>query len=190
MKIIRKRLNLGPSTLGACIAAILLAGCGQSNGALPQSNAGTLSMRLGQATSTLAQPAAGGGAFSGGYSGTEKFRGCTPGRQSGSFKFIGSGKVSFLGRSKETGHLTAGAASSCGWEGAVVLQSSKQQRNRIKMKLEGYVPVNPCAQPLSYTVTGGTGRYSNAKGAGTVAISCLDGSSGTYSDQWSGTISF
>jgi hypothetical protein len=167
----------------------LLAGCSETNSTLPRSNAGTSSTRLGKLTPTLAQSPGGGGAFSGGYSGTANFRPCVYQQYTGQFKFTGAGAVSFLGQSEESGNLVlSGRRGSCqGWFGHVVLRSLKHPRVRIKMQVGGRAHPGPCPSTLSYTVTGGTGRFYHATGSGTVAFMC---SGSAYSDQWSGTISF
>jgi hypothetical protein len=183
--------NLGRSTLGACAAALLLAGCGQMSKALPQSNAGTPSARLVQLMASTQSPS-GGGAFSGSYSGTKKFTPCVYGMQRGAFDFKGAGMAAFLGASGEAGHLLfTGRRGSCqGWSGRVVLTASKRLRNRIEVRLYGSGFSSPCGQQLSYTVTGGTGRFYHATGSGAVTFQCDRYRSGQYSDQWSGTINF
>ncbi|HET9343878.1 MAG TPA: hypothetical protein VFO25_13295 [Candidatus Eremiobacteraceae bacterium] len=40
-----------------------------------------------------------------------------------------------------------------------------------------------------FTVISGTGKFVNATGSGTVAFTC-NSSNGTYTDHWSGTITF
>jgi hypothetical protein len=76
----------------ACAAAILLAGCSETNSTLPRSNAGTQSTRLGKPTPTLAQSPGGGGAFSGGYSSVANLRPCTGQHHSGRLSSLGNPK--------------------------------------------------------------------------------------------------
>ncbi len=182
-------LSLSRCALTVCATAALLAGCSQANSTLPQSNPSTPSTRSRKLTPTTAQPTGGGGAFSGGYSGTAKFRPCVYQKYTGQFKFTGAGAVSFLGQSEESGNLVlSGRRGSCeGWSGHVVLRSSKHPRVRIKMQVGGRAYPGRCPTTLSYTVTGGTGRFDHATGSGTVAFMC---SGSAYSDQWSGTITF
>lgn len=188
-----KSFNLSRCALGVCVAVTLLGGCGQTNSTLTQSNGGMPSIARGPLRPELAQSPAGGGAFSGGYSGSSSRTQCEshgPTGQSGLFIFSGKGKVSFLGRSKESGNLYRlwiGEHYGCApfWEGAVSLTSSKYPTNTISMHLVNE-STNPC-QPYSFTVTGGTGKFANANGSGTVTFTC---GINTYADQWSGTLSF
>jgi hypothetical protein len=180
-----KRLNRSRYALSVCAVAILLAGCG---GSFNTPSTVTAAM-----PETARTSPASGGAFSGGYSGSFSFTICHGLKSKGVFRFSGTGLVSFLGPSRESGrlhsHQYARPYDCTPWSGSVTLTSSKDPSNSISMSLKERIPTpNPC-QPYPYKVTSGTGKFANATGSGTVELICR-GMRGTYSDQWSGTISF
>lgn len=185
--------SLSRWALSVC-AAILFAGCSQTNSTLPRSNAGTPSTRLGQLAPVALSPGRG-GAFSGGYSGTIQASACTRraprggGSHGGAFAFTGAGAVKFLGPSKESGYLIA-VPPGCDWTGGVTLTSSRHPEDQIDIGVKGGYGVSPCAQWQSYSVAGGTGKFSNATGSGKVKFRCRGGPSGKYRDKWSGTLSY
>ncbi len=185
-----KDSTLSRCALSVCVAAILLAGCSRTNGTLPPSSAGSPSFRLEQLSPKLAQSPLGGGAFSGGYSGRYATVLYCSLHYHSKVTIKGSGKVSFLHQSTETGEFGAPANMCFGtWHGKVILRSSKHPRNSIKIEISG--KDYPCLkQTFSYTVTGGTGKFAKATGNGNVRFQCQGSGRGTYSDQWSGTLSF
>lgn len=132
-----------------------------------------------------------GGTFSATYSGNYSLRDCEG--QRGHFQFTGSGSGSFIHSSTEKGSLYSGDHG-CGWNGPATLTSSAHPRNSIAMTLNlgNFTFGNPChprfAQKVKFIVVGGTGRFINAMGAGTVAFTCNN--DGTYTDNWSGTITY
>jgi len=180
---------VSPGALSVCGAVILLAGCGGSQS--PISASGVSAAMPG---TVRTRPASGGG-FSGSYTGSASVRSCMF-KQSGEFTFSGTGKVTFLHRSAESGELSrpwiinhcAGS-----WSGSDTLMSLSDPGNTITMSLTRVVKhniIDPCSlKPYSYKVTGGTGKFAKATGGGTVRFSCHR-SLHTYSDQWSGTLSF
>ena len=133
---------------------------------------------------------ASGGAFSATYSGRFASSLCSPG-QNGTFSFGGAGYGNFIGSSSESGSLTRPSKSGrCRflWKGSATLTSALHPRNTITSSLLERTGYSPCAIPPNFAVTGGTGRFANATGSGKVVFTChLDG---TYTDQWSGTITF
>jgi len=146
--------------------------------------------------SVRTEPVAG-GTFSGDYSGKDTLSYCWGKNQFfGVFKYSGAGNASFLHRSQEvdgalnaypTGHPPHGSP----WSGGVFLTSAKHPQNRISMVLSEAGPggITPCGHTFSYTADGGTGKFVHATGTGNVTIQCYDNYT-TYSDQWSGTLSF
>lgn len=132
---------------------------------------------------------ASGGAFNANYSGNFTLRGC-PG---GQFNISGSGSASFIHGSSEKGYMSTNP-NGCGWIGAVTLTSTLHPRNTITafLSLNNFPQNNPCSPRFNlkvrYLISSGTGRFANATGSGTVVFTCHG--DGTYSDQWSGTITF
>lgn len=172
------RLTLNHEALSVFVAAISLAGCGgvQSSAGAPGPNT--------VAPGSRTVPTSG-SAFSGSYFGMVATSGC--GQSAGPFFFRGSGKSSFLGPSYESGILQANRV--CAWRGGATLQSSKYPHKEIFMALsEGRGNIaNPCDITFTYVAHGGTGKFTHAKGSGTLTFQC---SGSAYSDQWSGTLSF
>jgi hypothetical protein len=138
-----------------------------------------------------------GGPFSATYSGSYSLRGCTSPDGDGSFKYFGVGTGSFIRKSTESGSLIGDVHQSCKWSGKTTLTSKFHPQNTITMglSLNGFQLGTPCAprfaQKVMFNVLSGTGRFANATGSGTVKFTCSNSNgNGTYSDQWSGTISF
>lgn len=182
-------LNLSRCAVGVCVAAVSLGACGSQG----------LIGAPGRNTTLVTAPitrAAGGGAFSGGYSGKHGFQRCiyVAGPKEGLFGYTGKGTVSFLGPSSESGQLVSENVShQClPWSGTATLTSSKNSKNSILVQLSGGSYSEPCGHSFLYTVTGGTGKFVGATGAGTVSFSCAPGhhrrSQSTYTDQWLGTL--
>ena len=131
-----------------------------------------------------------GGPFSARYSGSYSLKECSR-TETGSFNFSGSGSGSFIQSSTESGHMTGKSSFRiCTWKGIATIVSSLHPRNSIVVLLDS-VGFNqgPCTSKHSFEVTGGAGKFSNATGSGTVVFTC-NSSNGTYTDQWSGTITF
>lgn len=167
--------------LWICVAAILI---GAACSALPS-------------VPTHLQPRgaairASGGAFSASYSGSYQVATCELNR--GSFAFSGSGSGSFIHNSAETGSMeTTFGGGGCNWTGTATLTNALHPRNSINMDLSfgtrtGGSPCQAFLNHVKFVAVGGTGRFVNAYGNGIVKFTC--NSNGTYSDQWSGTITF
>lgn len=176
-----KRLNLSRFVLNACVA-LLLAGCGASQTATGASGVNAI-----LPGSVRTEPA-GGGALTGGYSGRyEQSVLCGQMRSPASFTYSGTGKASFLHRSRESGVLYQANHGGCGlWAGTIKVVRLKEPQTSIVMAIAGADHSNtPCGNTLSYTVQGGTGSFANATGAGNVTFSCIKRQ---YTDTWSGTL--
>lgn len=136
---------------------------------------------------------ASGGSFSASYSGTWTARNfpCEEPPLPGSFTFNGNGSGSFIHMSGE--HIFF-IGCTVPWHGTATLTSSRFPNNSITATVDHVLArSNPCdafGRHVDFTVTGGTGRFASATGSGTIAITCHGNTSGTYTDQWSGTITF
>jgi len=132
-----------------------------------------------------------GGSFGVSDSGRYRLTRCAPPGGFGAFAFNGSGSGNFIHNENETGQMESNDAFCDGWHGFATLTNAAHPRNSIKMNLSSATKSTPCT-PLghvtTFTITGGTGRFANASGSGTVAFGC--NSNGTYTDKWSGTITF
>lgn len=93
--------------------------------------------------------------------------------------FHGRGKASFL-----HGSLEQIVYPNCGSYGTFMLW-----RSPYKDSIHGYLSGAECSTN-TYTVTGGTGKFTKATGIGTVTFTCLGRNYSSYSDEWTGKISF
>jgi hypothetical protein len=174
-------LSVSRCVLNVCPAAAMLGGCGGSRGPVgaPVSSA--------TMTGTAQAQAASGGALKGKYQGESFFQRCynEPPFINGEFHFAGDSKVSFLGRSSESGRLKqihgVGKSPACHhkWNGVVTLTSSKNSENSIVAQLAGGRYSTPCERRFRYTVTSGTGKLTGATGSGTVLLNCDSRNSGS-----------
>ena len=100
------------------------------------------------------------------------------------FSFDGSGSGTFIHGNKENGLL------SCNRTGSATIVSKQHPSDSITMALSArYLPCVHGPTALTFTIDGGSWRFANAKGSGTVTFDCKLGNR-AYSDMWSGTISF
>lgn len=137
----------------------------------------------------IADSAQAGGAFTANYSGTTTGNGdsCNLGTK---FSFSGAGAGSFIHRSTETGSLQYSRGFSCQFTGSVTLGSTLHPRNTVTVGV-GPLDTPPCQHIFfgwRYVVTSGTGRFAHAAGSGHIKFNC--NSDGTYTDQWTGTLTF
>ena len=109
----------------------------------------------------------------------------------GSFTFNGRGSGSFIHMSRE--HIFFIGCTQP-WAGTATLMSARYPRDTINANVNHLLfRSNPCevfGKHVDFTITGGTGKFAAATGSGTITITCHGVTSGTYTDQWSGTISF
>jgi|ERR1700729_663374 len=161
--------------LSICVSATLLAGCGGSFNA-PSSAAAAVS-------GAVRVIPAKGGAFSGAYSGTLTSKSSCSQSSKGVLTFGGTGKSSFFGKSHERGRVVSYSSLLCLAQGHFTLKSSKNTNDSVHFYVE-----EQASRSFSYAVTGGTGRFANAKGNG--KWSYTTGSGYTYSDTWTGTLTF
>ena len=176
-------------SFAAVLSTALLASCGgQSSAPQLPASPGTLN----QLSKPAAISPAHGGAFSANASGgytlvcrMESF---------GDFSFSGNGKASFLHGMQESGKMSNGFDCNGKWSGAATLIAERNRNNTVSVNLVGSCRVHclsPCQSAVTFTVTGGTGRFAHATGSGTVQFTCTNPyGNGTYTDAWSGTLNF
>jgi hypothetical protein len=102
--------------------------------------------------------------------------------------YKGDGKAKFLHSSSERLSLTW----YCGSQdiaGSTTLTSVQHPRDSITASVSSTNFKTPCyGFTMSFTVTGGTGRFRRASGSGTIVLNSLSGECALYSDKWSGTL--
>jgi hypothetical protein len=167
----------------AAAAVIVLAACNAAQNASPTVTAGSSSR------STPARISFNhGSGFTAGYSGTFTRSGdCSA---TATYNYNGSGNARFLHASSERSKLTwfCGTA---GATGSATLTSSRVRRDSITVSLSSKDFDGPCYSfTMSFTVTGGTGRFRNASGSGTIAVTKSSDCSYSYSDKWKGKLTF
>jgi len=135
-----------------------------------------------------------GGAFSATYAGNYRFNGCAPPDGFGRFEARGVGSASFVHASFEHVTIDGNVFNQCSWSGNATITNATHHLNTITMSIVGatlfgrHLPPCDSQKPETWTVTGGTGRFANASGSGTVAFTCQ--TNGSYTDQWTGTLTF
>lgn len=158
------------------------------------SSASTLPPNLIHATDSVGLS---GGALSGGYAGNFSEMGCGL-NSGGSLSFSGSGQATFLGMSSESGHMVAGGGACAIWKGSATLTSRFHRANTVTVSTtftnNDQQPCNnprhgPGRFPTYWTVTGGTGKFANATGKGSVTLVC-DFTKHTYTDTWTGALKY
>jgi hypothetical protein len=162
------------------LISALLAACGAR-----QSSVQGLPTTSGAAPDVLTP--ADGGAFSANYAGSWGRSQCIDRGELFSLGGSGSALFPFLHRSSEGGQLISNpeymGLCSGPWKGWAKIASHKYPSDTITFNLsDGF----PCGG-ASFNVRSGTGKFAFARGSGTVRFNCAGS---TYSDQWSGTISF
>ena len=161
------------------IAVLLLAGCA----AIP-----SVPTQLQMVKPAIQQS---GGLFSASYGGSWAGSGCSPPYGDGLYQFSGAGYGSFIGASTEQATFVGNTFNGCTWSGRATLRGINFPRNSITVKFKmKNSRIDPCQSdgPLKFAVTKGTGKFLGAQGSGTVAFTC--NSDGSYTDMWSGTITF
>ena len=123
------------------------------------------------------------GPFTASYSGTLKTKACTIYMKNGKDTFKGSGTATGLGSSNEKATVKFNANFYCIASGGKGTLSSSTSKDKIKVTVGG----NPCTYPVSFTITGGSGKFVNASGSGTLSAVCT---SNSYTDSWSGTFTY
>jgi len=161
------------------LSAVALASCGGS-----QTPTATQLPTVTNAATARIEPAHG-GAFTANYSGTYEYGPC--GTDCEESDFGGHGRASFLGKSTEGVTLTLYAGHDV--TGPATLTSTRIPSNSVSFQLTGgqTLPCPGVGGTLSWTVTGGTGKFAQATGSGTMTFKCVPSG---YSDEWSGTLSF
>ena len=147
-------------------------------------------------SSSKAEPARG-GTFAAGYAGESTLEPCVSGYRGkvGTFTFSGSGSASFLHSSLEQGKMTMNRLNNgkCipKWVGNATLVSVRHPSNTVALTLQSQESFKtPCQEAVTFSVTGGTGKFRNAEGSGMVRFQCSGYGNIQYADAWSGTITF
>lgn len=177
--LLRLRQSLGVVTV------IVLAACAGAQSVSPNAGAGS---------STGIQPTRvtfnHGGRFSAAYAGSYSFSGdCSITRM---FTYSGSGNAKFLHSSREQINFTWYCGSQ-NFTGSATLTSIRDPGNSVTASVSSTDFRGPCyGFTMSFTVTGGTGKFRRASGSGTVVMHGFTGdcASYSYSDKWKGTLKF
>ena len=173
MQSLRRLAQIAPVLLAVSTAA-----CGNQS----LSNPGSVT--------PLAARTNGGGTFAAHYAGNFTLTSCTASK-SGHFTFSGNGSGSFIHLSTENGHMIDKRLSvRCVWSGTAKLVSKRHPGNSITVTLglNDGSRTSPCSNGVGFVVKSGTGKFAGASGYGTVTFTCSG--SKTYTDQWSGTLTF
>ena len=169
----------------AVAAMTVLAACSAAQSLSPGLSAGS-NVRVGARTIVSSHEAK----FTAAYSGRISQNGdCSDTKM---LTYKGSGRAKFLRSSSELISLTWNCGTG-GVTGSATLTSTKHPGDSIAASLSATHVTNACSmQPLSFTITGGSGRFRHATGKGT--LSFIEGSSYCfyydYADKWRGTVSF
>jgi len=168
------------------VAALLLAGCS----AVPSVPTHPLAPVQSHAV-RIANPASG-GPFAAAFSGRIDRLSCNQ-LMGAHFSFSGTGTATFFGKrpkfAMERGELsgTYHFYGCSAWSGGAALSIGDPTRGTIGFSLSANTITKGCLAGAKYAVTGGTGRFVNAAGSGTVSFVCTGN---TYTDRWSGTLTF
>jgi hypothetical protein len=168
----------------AVAAIVVLAACDAEQNVSPSVGAASNS-RLGQ-TGIVSNH---GGRLTAAYSGTYSRSGdCS---LTAMLTYKGDGKAKFLHVSSEQLRLSwyCGSGDAAG---SATLTSVQHPRDSITARVSSADFKDSCdGFTMSYSVTGGTGRFRRASGSGTIALSTLSSQCAySYSDKWSGTLKF
>ena len=175
--VLRLRQSLG------VVAVIVLAACDAAQSVSPNVSAGSNS-RLGPARIMFNH----GGRFAAAYSGSYSKDGdCSA---TAMFTYKGNGSAKFLHSSSEQIKVTWFCGS--GYvTGSATLTSDQVSRDSITASVSSTDFKSPCyGFTMSFTVTGGTGRFRRASGSGTIVLRTPSSEcfSYSYSDKWRGTL--
>ena len=168
----------------AMVAVIVPAGCNAVQNISPNVGAGSNS-RLAPARMVFDR----GRRFTAAYSGTFSRDGdCSA---TAMFTYKGSGNARFLHSSSEQIKVTWYCGSS-DVTGSATLTSRQVPGDSISAKVSSTDFKTPCyGFTMSFTVTGGTGRFRRASGSGTIVLSPLSTECiYSYSDKWAGRLKF
>lgn len=169
----------------AVVAVIVLAACDAAQNVSPNVGAGSNSHL--EPTRIIFDH---GGKFTAAYSGSYSKSGdCSA---TAMFTYKGNGNARFLHSSSEQIKLTW-FCGSADVTGSATLTSVQVPRDSITASVSSTNFKSPCyGFTMSFTVTGGTGRFRRASGSGTLVLHPLSSNclSYSYSDKWRGTLKF
>ena len=167
----------------AVVAIVELAACSAAQNVSPNVGAGS-NFRLGPTGIVFNH----GGTFKAAQSGTYSKSGdCS---DTARLSYKGNGHARFLHASSEQISLTV----YCGARyatGSATLTSVRHPGDSITASVSGYVASRCDGFTMPFTITSGTGRFANASGSGTIVLKAPSGGCPyTYTDKWSGTLTF
>jgi hypothetical protein len=169
----------------AVVAVIVLAACNAAQNVSPSIGAGSNS-RVGPTRIIFNH----GGRFTAVHSGTYGRSGdCS---LTAMLTYEGNGNAKFLHSSSEQLKLTWYCGSGV-VTGSATLTSVQHPRNSITASVSSTDFKSPCyGFTMSFTITGGTGRFRGASGSGTIVLNTLSSEciSYSYGDKWRGTLKF
>jgi hypothetical protein len=170
----------------AVAAVITLAACNAAQNVSLNVGAGSNPLSFGPSRITFNH----GGRFTAAYSGAYNKSGdCSA---TATFTYNGSGKARFLHSSNDQSKLIW----YCGSQratGSAQLTSIHDPRDSITASVRSADFKGPCyGFTMTFTVTGGTGRFRHASGSGAIVVNTLSSGcvSYSYSDKWKGTLKF
>lgn len=181
---------LSGNALSISVAAMMLGGCGGPQGVIGQPGTAYIatpkeSGRISMETARMAR----GGGFTAAYAGNYSGNYCTR-NHPGTFSFSGVGAGNFIHESVDAGSVEGKYAGrqECQWMGTAKITSMRDSNDSIEIALDGNADYQGCSNQLTFTVTGGTGKFSRASGDGTWTFKCEG--NGQFRDHWSGHVTF
>ncbi len=174
-------LSLSRCALNVCVAAFVLAGCGASQGLVGQPGSVPTSGKVlfpdeNHISRSVVPSHVFSATYSGGYT-------CFGGLEGFQTVFFGEGMASIPGFRRKSRETISYRGCNNSKKGSFALISRSSQDT-----ITGQIIGDQCSAD-TYTVTGGTGRYTGATGSGTVTVTCHN-KKRDYEDVWSGTISY
>lgn len=168
----------------------LLSGCGGKE----EISSTSLLVPLGDG-STISRNASwtdAGGQFTAAYTGTSSYHSCINEDKQGYDKFSGTGSATFVHASVESVESLKAVTHEEGFFNCPVVSFTGSLKSKQHPGNAIFVSITNRSDPLcatdEFSITGGSGKFAHATGSGSVTFVCSG--SYSYTDQWSGSISF